>query len=1374
MNGLFTRAAAVVCLFFAMAGFAQVINATLSGTVSDATGALIPGVEITATETETGVVSTTLTNEAGTYQFPSLQPGPYRVNASLAGFQSQIFQITLGTSQQIRQNFTLQVGTVAQSVEVSVAADQLLTTQSASVGNALAQRAVADLPIVGRNVMDIATTIMPGVFGDGHPNTTFAGITATGGGNIGISMDGVTMNTGTHVQGLKTATFINPDMVDEVRVVVAAVDVEGRGSAQIQVRTRSGTNQFHGGATLNIRNSAFDANTWMNNRQHVAPLWYNRPQYTASLGGPIIKNKTFFFGMFDAQDGSQKQIIDTVVLTDPARQGIFRFFPGVNNGNADATPSGSPATRVASVVDKAGNPRPYTQIPGATGPMQSFSVFGDALNPGDSVRRQMDPSGFMSRLLALMPHANAFDGPSTNGLTSMNTPVSVDGLNTAIHRWTRRTVAGPAGGTGENVDAYRRRQFNIKIDHHFNQNHTLTGTFIRESHYTDNNLVQLWPTGWGGDIYEYPKVMTAQLTSTLSPTLLNEFKWGRRVTALYWDPAFQSPAPHAKDAFDFLTKINGIPIHQLPVLFPNHVINNSYTGTGCPPICVNSDLGNNAPLSSFTETLTWTKGSHAFKGGVEFRFGSSKGWAAGGLMPIVTGGPGAIPVTGIDKVPGLLSPNQTLAQNLLLTLAGSVDTISEKFETREPTDTQYVDYRQTYNGPHQPPQTYGRVRKTIQNEFNFFVKDDWKITPNFTLNLGLRWDLFQVPYFESLSGKNFTYGLTGGSSAAFGYSGRSFNNWMSGGTPQKADLTQIVLIGRGSPYPHQGLWPSDKHNFAPAVGFAWSPNWAGKDKTTVRGGYQIAYQLPGNTLSWIGADTGNTPGSVYQPIDRGTGAYRDYSSLTIPLPVTIQPVSPTIFPITDRSQVLSVFAPDYTTPYVETFTLGITRALTSTLTLDVRYLGDRGLKLHSTLNLNEPDFRNNGLLQALAITRAGGNAPVFDQMFKGLNLGNGVVGTDVSGSDALRGNSSFRSFIANGDFASVARALNTTNVGTVQPKGQVINGGTLRSSGLFPENFIVANPQFSTVNYRNNSDSSNYHSLEAAFTVRPTHGIAYRATYTWSRSLAVSGGVNSGGGFNGTYRDLLNRRADYTLQPTHRAHDFRSYGTFQLPFGPGRLLGANTSGWFARLIEGWDIGTIVNLTSGDPLLVLGGTTISGLTTYVGAQTINGVCSIAVTTCQQTITNVGIPDIVGAFPRNGKVVWPLQKGNAFGNFFSQQYQRVQDPACAAVAAAISQFCTLTALADANGKIVLRNAAPGQLGSLGLNPLTGPGTWSFDANILKTVKIAESKTLTLRVDAHNVFNHPTPSDPNLNINLGTFGEINSKSGNRTLQGQIHFQF
>jgi hypothetical protein len=153
---------------------------------------------------------------------------------------------------------------------------------------------------------------------------------------------------------------------------------------------------------------------------------------------------------------------------------------------------------------------------------------------------------------------------------------------------------------------------------------------------------------------------------------------------------------------------------------------------------------------------------------------------------------------------------------------------------------------------------------------------------------------------------------------------------------------------------------------------------------------------------------------------------------------------------------------------------------------------------------------------------------------------------------------------------------------------------------------------------------------------------------------------------------------------------------------------------------------------------------------------------------------GIPDIVGEFPREGKVVWPLNSGDIFGNFFSQQYQRVPDPACAKLASRLTQWCTNTALADANGNIVLRNADPGELGTLGLTTFEGPGSWDFDANLMKTVRLAESRNLIFRVDATNVFNHPTPGNPSLNINSGTFGQITSKSGSRSIAAQIRLEF
>jgi hypothetical protein len=139
--------------------WAQTANARVSGTVADAARALIPGVTVTAVNTQTGVVTTALSNETGTYNFASLQPGIYKVSAELPGFQTQTYtDVDLGASQQVRLNFTLAVGAVTQAVEVTVAADTLLATSSASVGSVLPEHTVRDLPIVGRDALSLVTS----------------------------------------------------------------------------------------------------------------------------------------------------------------------------------------------------------------------------------------------------------------------------------------------------------------------------------------------------------------------------------------------------------------------------------------------------------------------------------------------------------------------------------------------------------------------------------------------------------------------------------------------------------------------------------------------------------------------------------------------------------------------------------------------------------------------------------------------------------------------------------------------------------------------------------------------------------------------------------------------------------------------------------------------------------------------------------------------------------------------------------------------------------------------------------------------------------------------------------------------------------------
>ena len=204
MNRVVSSIAFILLMLFSGNVFGQSANATVSGTASDASGALIPGVTVTATNTQTGVVTTVLSNEAGAYNFASLQPGAYRLSAELSGFRTQSYTgVELGTSQQVRLNFKLEVGTVAQAVEVTVAADTLLTTSSASVGSVLAQRTVQELPTVGRDALNLVNILggvqqaTGGVGGEGQyaaarTSATFAGMYATAG-MINTTRDGVSV-----------------------------------------------------------------------------------------------------------------------------------------------------------------------------------------------------------------------------------------------------------------------------------------------------------------------------------------------------------------------------------------------------------------------------------------------------------------------------------------------------------------------------------------------------------------------------------------------------------------------------------------------------------------------------------------------------------------------------------------------------------------------------------------------------------------------------------------------------------------------------------------------------------------------------------------------------------------------------------------------------------------------------------------------------------------------------------------------------------------------------------------------------------------------------------------------------------------------------
>src|SRR5215813_9969261 len=363
----------------------QSSNGTISGTVADASGAVVPGVTVTATNNATGVVTTVVSNDSGVYNFASLLPGTYKVSAVLPGFQTQTFSdVQLGNAGQLRLNFTLQVAAAAQAVEVSVEAENLITTSSSSVGNVLPQKQIQDLPLVSNNVLDLVGT-MGGTFltNDkvfGAENTNFAGVSAR---DVDRSRDGISVNNQRWPNGLETPTKMNPDLVGEIRMILAPVDAEmGRGNGQIQILTRSGTNEYRGSATWNVQNTAFDANTWLNNSRspRISPSWRNGHDYSLAFGGPIKKNKTFFYTVWNQLIVMSRTEVFPTVLTDCARRGIFRYYDNYVNGNArQLTVVNGNATQTAT-VNLDGSPK----SPDGS-PLRYLSVFGAlASNPTKS------------------------------------------------------------------------------------------------------------------------------------------------------------------------------------------------------------------------------------------------------------------------------------------------------------------------------------------------------------------------------------------------------------------------------------------------------------------------------------------------------------------------------------------------------------------------------------------------------------------------------------------------------------------------------------------------------------------------------------------------------------------------------------------------------------------------------------------------------------------------------------------------------------------------------------------------------------------------------------------------------------------------------
>lgn len=1272
-------ATASLLLSLSISVFGQGAEAVLTGTVTDPNGAAIPAVKVVAYNSATSIATNAVSNSAGIYLFPALPPGAYRLTVEHTGFQKMIRTgVLLEVGARLNLDLSLTIGATSETVEVkSASSDTQMGYLTSSVGNVITGKKILELPLVGRNAFDFIG-LQAGVATSTNPAAQPQIFNGTRAASLNITLDGGNIQDN-YFNGLgasNVANTITVDRIAEFRVVTSPSDAElGRGTGQIILVSRSGGAEFRGSLFEEHRNTALTSNTFFNNQRGTPREILIRNQYGGRIGGPVFKEKTFFHFHYEGARTRQSASRTPVVFTDTARQGLFRFFPGAQNANANST-------AVPATVSLNGTP---VRPPAATGDLQTVSLFGR-----DPVRSVFDRSGNLARVLSLMPRPNDFRVG--------------DGLNTAGFNW---SIPISTDFT----------QYDFRIDHNFSQNHRIFGTYSHQ-YYDSKNVVgeQPYPTDAipPGRAPTDTKFGVIAVTSVLRPNLINEF----RVSVNR--PRVEIIAPFdIDDSFMGRTADGNVFITNLSTA--TSPFNQGNFGA--------ESVRRTASTYTASDTVTWLKSSHQFKGGFEYRFIETPQFDNFAAMPRALLNQGASGIQGIDNtaIPGI-GVNAPTARAILADLAGNVGGFY---------GTSNADASAQGRTGYTPRQT--RYRHWRAPEWGAFFKDDWRARPGLTLNLGARYDWFAVPYEADGGGVHWK----GGGRAIFGMSGRGFADVFQPGRITAPLLSEWEPIGPRTPNPDAKFWNNDNNNFSPHIGLSWSLPWLGKDKTVMRAGYSINYER--NQLFLVNNQGFGVSGYSSTKVVLSVPTPFLLTDFKVPLPAASGVLEPV--PLTDRAAPAYGFDPELRIPYNQNWSLSLQRAVGADTVVEVRYVASRGRKLIRNLSINEMNIFENGFLQEFNIVRGGGQSTLFNRMFAGLP---GTSAT-VSGSDFLRASPSTIAFFAFNNPGGLANFLNITP--PAAPNAQA--GDFLRRAGL-PENYFVASPQFAAAFLTSNYGSSQYDSLQVEVVKRFAQDWTFQGNYTFSKAIGDDEGDEVG--YRGASRSIRNRRLDRRLLAYHRTHAVRLNGIWELPFGPGKLIGKNSGGILGRIIGGWQLGGIGTILSGQPVTV---------------NAVNAFNLVTTDGATPTTPGAGTPRVVGRFPNS---LGGVQR-TANGVVYLPDLRQAPDPSIASISSAtIRGISTMRAIIDANGNILLRNPLPGEFGTLAQGYLKGPGLFRLDFNFMKRIRITESLALTLRADAFNLTNTPYFKNPDLNINSNTFGRIlgTVAGSNRvvTVTGRIEF--
>jgi hypothetical protein len=443
-------------------------------------------------------------------------------------------------------------------------------------------------------------------------------------------------------------------------------------------------------------------------------------------------------------------------------------------------------------------------------------------------------------------------------------------------------------------------------------------------------------------------------------------------------------------------------------------------------------------------------------------------------------------------------------------------------------------------------------------EVDLYFQDDWKIRPNLTLNLGLRWEPKPKPYTR--------------------------------GNSQILVPDRPIILGSAPAdnisFVEGDLYKNDWNNFGPAIGIAWDPFHDGR--TSVRGNFRIAFDRISTFLP-SSAVFPNTPGTSFANIIRvGTTAdfrLRDgVPSLAAPASATPQALATVPYPSFGSQEILD---PDFTTPTTYMWSFGVQRELPWKLVAEATYIGRSGKNLIGGYERNQAEIFTNGFLQAFNTAKAGGESTLLNQLtalHPNRNAGE-------TGAAFLR--RFFTSTLANNNVASLAATLNGV---TVTQAGVTKILPDAAGLGKF---FFTPYPQFASGSLQiiDSNSFSNYHGGVFQLSRRFEQGLELNTAYTWSKSMDDKSydptftRISSGTAVSAasTPFDASNRRLNYGPSDFDRTHVFQTSAIYELPFGRGKRFGARTNAFISRLIGGWTVTTALVWQSGVPFTVVSGT-----------------------------------------------------------------------------------------------------------------------------------------------------------------------------------------